>query len=196
VVHALIPNHWIPLIAISKAENWTRRETFWIAAVAAAAHTCSTILIGIAVGFAGYKLSASYEFITRTIAPSILIILGLIYVVMEFRGSGHHHDHLKGVPAGRKSRLAILASLSLAMFFSPCLELEAYYFTAGALGWRGIAAVSVVYFIITVTGIVLLVLIGRRGIDKLNWHFLEHHEKGLTAAALIAVGILAFFIDI
>jgi hypothetical protein len=196
VVHALIPNHWIPLVAISKAESWTRRETLWISTITAAAHTASTILIGIAVGFAGYRLSTSYEFITRTVAPSILIVLGIVYLVMEFRGSGHHHHHIENVPTKRKSKTAIVTSLSLAMFFSPCLELEAYYFTAGTLGWRGITAVSLVYFFITVTGIVLLVFIGRRGIDRLKWHFLEHHEKALTATVLIAVGILAFFIDI
>ena len=88
-----------------------------------------------------------------------------------------------------------MASLSVAMFFSPCLELEAYYFTAGTLGWRGIGVVSAIYFFITVLAIVLLVLLGRRGIEKLNWHFLEHHEKGVTAAVLIVVGILAYFID-
>jgi hypothetical protein len=195
VVHALIPNHWIPLVAIGKTDNWTGRETLWISTVTAAAHTVSTILIGIAVGFAGYRLSTSYEFITRTVAPSILIMLGIVYLVMEFRGSGHHH-HIDNAPAGGKSKLAIVASLSAAMFFSPCLELEAYYFTAGTLGRRGIIAVSLVYFVITVSGIVLLVFLGRRGIDRLKWHFLEHHEKALTGTVLVIVGILAFFIDI
>jgi hypothetical protein len=125
-----------------------------------------------------------------------LIILGIVYFILERRGSGHHHEHIKTVTTKRKSKFAITISLSAAMFFSPCLELEAYYLTAGTLGWRGIGAVSVVYFVITVLGIVLLVFLGQKGIEKLNWHFLEHHEKGLTAAVLIAVGILAYFIDI
>jgi cytochrome c biogenesis protein CcdA len=196
VVHALIPNHWIPLIAISRTEKWSRRETLGITAVTASAHTLSTILIGIAIGMAGYKLSTSYEFVARIATPSILIILGIIYFILERRGSGHHHEHIKTVKTKRKSKFAITISLSAAMFFSPCLELEAYYLTAGTLGWRGIIAVSAVYFFITVSGIILLVFLGQKGIDRLNWHFLEHHEKGLTGAVLIAVGILAYFIDI
>jgi len=27
IIHAATPHHWIPIIAISKAENWSRRET-------------------------------------------------------------------------------------------------------------------------------------------------------------------------
>lgn len=196
IVHAMIPNHWLPLIAISKAEGWGRSDTVWITTVAAGAHTLSTIIIGIAVGLAGYRLSASYEFVTRTVAPSILIILGLIYIIIEIQAKGHYHHHVKIISGDRKSKMAMMASLSVAMFFSPCLEIEAYYFTAGTLGWRGIWAVSLVYFFATIAGIVLLVLLGRRGIDRLNWHFLEHHEKALTAVILITVGILAFFVDI
>jgi hypothetical protein len=123
-------------------------------------------------------------------------MLGVVYIILERRGSGHHHEHIKTVQTKRKSKFAITISLSAAMFFSPCLELEAYYLTAGTMGWRGISAVSAVYFFITVSGIVLLVFLGQKGIDRLNWHFLEHHEKGLTGAVLVAVGILAYFIDV
>lgn len=196
VVHALIPNHWIPLAAISKTESWTRNETLWITALTASTHTLSTILIGIAIGMAGYELSTSYKFIARIATPSILIILGVIYFILERRNSGHHHVHIKTGNPKRKSKFAITISLCAAMFFSPCLELDAYYLTAGTLGWRGIVSVSAVYFFITVLGIVILVFLAQKGIQKLNWHILEHHEKGLTAAVLIAVGILAYFIDI
>ena len=27
VIHALIPNHWLPIVAVSKAQQWTRTET-------------------------------------------------------------------------------------------------------------------------------------------------------------------------
>jgi hypothetical protein len=77
------------------------------------------------------------------------------------------------------------------MFFSPCLEIEAYYFTAGALGRLGIATVSIIYVVVTVLGMLLLVDLGRRGIEKVRLHFLEHHEKGVTGVVLIVLGVLA-----
>jgi hypothetical protein len=82
------------------------------------------------------------------------------------------------------------------MFFSPCLEIEAYYFTAGALGWGGIAVVSTVYLIVTVLGMLLLVDLGRKGVEKIKWHFLEHHEKRVTGSVLIVLGIIAYWVKI
>jgi cadmium resistance protein CadD (predicted permease) len=197
IIHASIPNHWIPLVAIGKTENWSRRETLWITAISGSAHTISTILVGIIVGFAGYRLSSSYEFVTRIVAPSILVMLGLIYLVLDLRSSHHHrHHHVKVGSMSQKSKPAIIASLCIAMFFSPCIEIEAYYFTAGTLGWLGIAVVSIVYLIVTVLGMLLLVDLGCRGIKKIKWHFLEHHEKRVTGLILIALGIFAYFIKI
>ncbi len=62
IVHASIPNHWIPLVALSKSENWNEKFTMSTTALAGFAHTLSTIIIGIIVGFLGYQLSSSYSF--------------------------------------------------------------------------------------------------------------------------------------
>ena len=57
IIHAAIPNHWIPLVALSKSENWNEKSTMGFTAIAGFAHTLSTVIIGIIVGFFGYKLS-------------------------------------------------------------------------------------------------------------------------------------------
>ena len=193
IIHASIPNHWLPLVAISSSEKWTRRETLIATALAGFAHTASTILIGILVGLLGYTLSESYEPIVRVAAPVILISLGLLYLFMDLR---HTHTHTHGIKSSGKrgSKAAIIGSLSFAMFFSPCIEIEAYYFSAGLIGWSGIFIVSVVYLIVTVLGMLILVDVGLRGVKKLNWHFLEHHEKRVTGTVLILLGILAYFV--
>ncbi|MBN1415228.1 MAG: hypothetical protein JW973_09025 [Bacteroidales bacterium] len=194
IIHALIPNHWLPLIAIGKTEQWTQKETLTAAIITAFAHIASTIIIGIAVGFIGYKLSDAFELISSIIAPLILIILGLVYIIIDLLHANRHmHAHLS-VNKNTKSRLVILASLSLAMFLSPCIELEAYYFQAGTLGWMGILIVSVVYTLITPSLMVLLVYLGMRGLDKFNWHFLEHHMRKITGIVLIALGLMAYFV--
>ncbi len=78
IVHASIPNHWIPLVALSKSENWSNRLTLNVTAIAGFSHTLSTIITGIIVGFLEYSLSGSYSMIVSIIAPSTLIILGII----------------------------------------------------------------------------------------------------------------------
>lgn len=196
VIHALIPNHWIPLVAIGKTENWSRNETLWVTAITGSAHTLSTILVGIFIGLVGYKLSSTHEFITRVVAPSILVILGFIYLIVDLKSSHHHRNPVEIGSISRKSKLTIITSLGIAMFLSPCIEIEAYYFTAGTLGWVGIAVVSIVYLIVTVLGMLLLVDLGRKGVEKIKWHFLEHHEKRVTGLVLMVLGIFAYFIKI
>ena len=193
IIHSSIPNHWLPLIAISKSENWSRKETMAATAIAGFSHTTSTILIGMLVGLLGFKLSENYEPVVRIIAPGVLIALGIIY---NFTGMKHSHSHFHDAEeiTDKSSKMAIIAALSFGMFFSPCIEIEAYYFSAGLIGWSGILIVSAVYLIVTVVGMLLLVDLGLRGINKLNWHFLEHNERRVTGTVLILMGFLAFFI--
>ena len=155
------------------------------------------IIIGIIVGFVGIKLSESYHYITQIVAPVILLLLGVIYFLMDLRSSHHHHhpevnDHsLKN----KKSKSAIITSLSIAMFLTPCFEIEAYYFQAATVGWIGIFIVSMVYFLVTLLIMFTLVYLGIKGVSKFKSHFLEHHEKRITGIVLILLGVLAYFVE-
>ncbi|MCX6159817.1 MAG: hypothetical protein NTV87_00575, partial [Ignavibacteriae bacterium] len=141
ITHALIPNHWFPLAAVSKSENWTRRETVEVTALTGFLHTLSTIIIGIIIGFIGYKLGDTVELVASIYAPVILIGLGLYFIIMNLRKKHHTHCHInpeKIKQASKKSKRAIITALGTMMFFSPCIEIEAYFFTAGQYGWAGI----------------------------------------------------------
>lgn len=197
IVHASIPNHWLPLVALSKSEKWSIRFTMNVTAIAGLSHTLSTIIIGIIVGFLGYKLSDSYSFIVRVIAPGLLIILGIIYLAISIRTNNHHHHaheiHIDEIK--KKTATAIIPTLTISMFFSPCLEIEAYYFVASGFGWQGIITVSVIYTVITIGGMLLLVWFGMKGVQKIKSHFIEHHEKTITGSLLILLGIAGYFIS-
>ncbi|MCX6269979.1 MAG: hypothetical protein NTU44_01965 [Bacteroidetes bacterium] len=197
-IHALIPNHWLPLIVIGKTEKWTTKQTLSATVITGTAHTLSTIIIGIVVGLIGYRLAASYASISETIAPLILIFLGVIYLFLDFRHQHHHSHEMKDITTGIERKTsrwtAILTSLSIAMFLTPCVEIEVYYFQAGTIGWPGITVVSAVYLFITVVIMLLLVYWGMKGVKTLRFSFLEHHEKMITGMVLIGLGILALWI--
>lgn len=84
--------------------------------------------------------------------------------------------------------------LVVAMFFSPCFEIEAYFLMAGAHGWEQVALLAVIYTVVTVTGMVVWIRIAYRGSFKLNWHSLEHNAGIITGLTLILTGIGSFFI--
>jgi len=197
LIHPLFPNHWIPLIAISKAEKWTNRESVFATLITGFSHTLSTIIIGIIVGFVGIKLSEDYSQITRVAAPLVLLVIGIVYIILDLKSSHHHHhfemngENLKA----RKSKSAIIVSLCVGMFLSPCIEIEAYYFQAATQGWLGILIVSLVYLIVTLTIMTTLVYLGLKGVNKLKSDFFEHHEKMITGGVLILLGLLAYFVE-
>ena len=198
LIHALIPHHWIPIIAISKTEKWSTREAIFATFITGLSHMISTILIGIVVGFVGIKLAESYSSITSIAAPTILLVIGIVYLILDFRSTHHHHHHfgVEDINAKhQKSKPAILTSLSIAMFLTPCVEIEAYYFQAATFGWAGIFIVSSVYLIMTLLFMSVLVYLGLKGVNKLNLSYLEHHAKRITGIVLIVLGIIAYFVE-
>lgn len=194
VIHAMIPNHWLPIVAVSRAEKWNRNTTLWATAISGTSHIASTILIGVIVGWVGYSLSSSYHWISTVVAPAILVGLGIFYIVRNFL-SHHHHDHFGVIPQNKTSVSAIILSLSIGMFFSPCIELESYYFTAGTYGWTGILIVSLVYLIITVSAMITLVAVALKGMTKFNFGWLEKNEKAVIGLVLVMIGTLTCFIN-
>jgi cell division protein FtsA len=51
-----------------------------------------------------------------------------------------------------------------------------------------------VYAIVSISGILLLVNLGNKGVSLLPAEFVEHNEKRISGAVLIAVGIISFFL--
>jgi antibiotic biosynthesis monooxygenase (ABM) superfamily enzyme len=82
------------------------------------------------------------------------------------------------------------------MFLSPCIEITAYYFQAGTIGWLGIITLSAVYLITTVMMMLLLVYLGMKGVSTFKSTFLEQHYKTISGAVLVILGVLSFFIHV
>src|SRR5690606_9708352 len=146
VLHALIPNHWLPVLAISKKENWTLNQTTSVTFIAGLSHAISTVLIGLIIGLFGVKLSENIEAFTHFIAPAILIFLGIFYIYQHHR---HKHFHVHG-ERETVSKNRVIFTLVVAMFFSPCFEIEAYFLMAGAHGWTQVFLLALLYTTVTV----------------------------------------------
>lgn len=191
LLHAIIPNHWLPVLAIGKKEKWSLSEITKVTFLSGLAHALSTIVIGIILGFAGLKLAGSIEYFTHFIAPVFLILLGIFFIYQHHR---HRHFHLHNMPKPAISKNKIILSLVVAMFLSPCMEIEAYFLLAGTKGIGAVLLIAAMYLIITVTGMVIWVRLAYRGILKLNWHTLEHNSGIITGCILVITGIVSFFI--
>ncbi len=190
LLHAAIPSHWLPVLAIGRQEKWSQREVVQVTFFAAFAHTLSTIAIGVVLGLIGQSLPEDVEHMTHHAGPVILIVMGLFFV---YRHYTHRHFHLEKVAVKSRTKTNIILSLALAMFLSPCMEIEAYFLLAGAIsGWL-VGLISLLYFVITIAGMLILVSIAYKGLMKLDSHKIEHNAGIITGLTLIATGLFSFF---
>lgn len=192
LLHAVIPNHWLPVLAIGRKENWSLREITNVTFVSGLAHALSTILIGIFLGVLGLKLAGKIEYFTHFIAPGILVLLGAFFIYQHHR---HKHFHLHQTPNPALPKNKIILALVVAMFLSPCMEIEAYFLLAGTKGIWAVLTIAALYLVITVSGMVIWVRLAYNGILKLNWHTLEHNSGIITGWTLVITGIISFFIS-
>jgi putative Mn2+ efflux pump MntP len=192
LLHATIPNHWLPVIAIGRKENWTLREVSYVTLIAAAAHGLSTVAIGIVLSILGSAIAEHVTAFTHWIAPVILIVLGIFFIYRHYL---HKHFHIEQSFRQKISKKQIIVALVAAMFFSPCMEIEAYFLLGGSYGVWVVVFMAIVYLVITITGMVFLVRLAYRELLKWNWHRIEHNAGIITGVVLVLTGIIAFFVS-
>lgn len=193
IIHAFIPNHWMPLVAVAKAEKWSAKEVITVGFFSALAHVIGTIALGILLGLVGLKLSETFETYVHLIAPVVLIVLGLVY--FSLNSPHHHHAPGEDVKKYKKSKLRWILIFIALMFLSPCLEVESLFLSAGAYGLDNVLLLSLVYGICSVFSIVLLIYFVFKGSKLLESNdFIEHNEKRITGLVLIIIGLITFFV--
>lgn len=194
VLHAVIPNHWIPLVTLSRKQQWSLGRTLNVTALAGGAHVMSTVLIGVVISALSIRLSHEFEEWTSWISPVLLIALGVYFIYQHYH---HHHFHIEQ-ENGPKSIRQQIKVIVVAMFFSPCLEIEALYIMAGQYGWTSVVWLSLLYIGVTLLGMLAWVYIVYMGLEKLNrnWHRLEHSSGIIAGVILIITGILSYFLHL
>jgi hypothetical protein len=192
IVHALIPNHWLPLVAVAKSEEWKPKEVTTVTFFAALAHVTGTVALGLVLGLIGKELAEDYGNAIHVASSVLLIVFGLIYFTVNL--PHHHHSEHKDVAAVKRSKRRWILIFIMMMLFSPCLEVESLFLSAGAYGMGLVFLMAVIYAIVSISGIMLLVTLGYRGAKLLSAEFIEHNEKRISGFVLILVGIISFFL--
>lgn len=192
MVHALIPNHWLPLVAVARAEQWKQKDVTTITLLAALAHVTGTVALGLVLGLIGKELVEKYGNAIYVGSSVLLIVFGLVYFTVNL--PHHHHSGQQDVVAYKRSKRKWVFIFIIMMFLSPCLEVESLFLSAGAYGMGLVSMLGVIYAIVSISGILLLVTLGYKGVNLLPAAFIEHNEKRISGIVLILVGIISFFL--
>ena len=183
LLHGLIPSHWLPLLAIGKKYNWPLRKILLFTLQTAGAHAASTLLIGIGLAAGGRLMGEQLETWSHWVPAVLLISLGIWFIYRHYR---HHHFHLQESSKAGNPVWPIV----VAMFLSPCLEIEGYFFTLGTAGWYWVALLSGFYFITTVLSMMVWVWLAYKGAEKIDAHKWTHNAGIITGLVLVISGFL------
>ena len=100
IIHTAIgPDHYVPFIALAKANNWSMYKVIIITALCGVGHILSYILIGLIGAAFGLAINSieTIESIRGDIASWSLIAFGLVYLIWGFKkayiGKPHTHFH-------------------------------------------------------------------------------------------------------
>jgi hypothetical protein len=187
LIHGSIPNHWLPFIALSRAEKWSTKKLIMIISIGAIFHSLSTAILGFFISYFGYYISSISQ-LEKILPTFFMVFLGMIYLIIDHQE--HYNDPLK-----KKSINPIFSVmlLYLGMFFSPCLEIEAIYFSVGRYGLTSFVLISLIYTIITLVSMLTFSYLAYKGLLKYFPKILEKYEKRMIGLVLIILAIFSFY---
>jgi putative Mn2+ efflux pump MntP len=188
LLHGLIPSHWLPMLSIGKKYGWPLRKILFFSFQTAMAHALSTVVIGIVISLGGGWIAHQFDGWYHWIPAMLLIGLGCWFIYRHYK---HHHFHVHPDTGDSKP---MIWPLLLAMFLSPCLEIEGYFFTMASAGWFWIMVLSLIYITTTLLSMLTWVWIAYRGLEKIDAHKWTHNAGIITGLVLIVSGIL-FLLD-
>ncbi|MES2374481.1 MAG: hypothetical protein V4557_18030 [Bacteroidota bacterium] len=190
LVQALIPNHWLPLIALAKSEKWARSTLETTTSISASAHVLGTLLLGIPFGLAGAKLSHEYEKDIHLTAPVFLIAFGMIYFFVN-RVNKKNEEYNEKSSRSKKKWIIVFITM---MLLSPCIEMHDLFIGAARYGFDIVLLLAMTYAVVSIAGIMVLVIFGSRMLRFLKIKYIERNQNEITAFVLILVGVMSFFI--
>lgn len=187
VLHAIMPNHWIPFVLVARARKWTPSRLMVVTLAASSLHVLSTILVGLAVSWFGMGLADWLEGGAVSVAGLVLILIGIIYVVIHFMSGHHHHDDYE------ISDKVAISSLILMLTFSPCEAILPIFFIASQRGWEVILFISIILAVTTVISVVTFVSISYHWARDIQLGFFEEREHLFLGMIFAALGIIILY---
>lgn len=98
-VHALLPDHWIPYVVLSRAKGWDLPRTLSSVVAGGVAHLGSTAVLGVAIAYAGVEALQRVGPVAELAGAGLLAVFGAVLALRGLvaarragaGGSGHGH---------------------------------------------------------------------------------------------------------
>jgi hypothetical protein len=194
-LHALAPDHWLPIAAVGRARGWSVARTARVALLCGFGHVTVSVLLGL-VGLAvGQRAVVAVGDRTAALSGVLLVGFGVAYLALGARHAISHrlHDHYDHVHTPARVSVGALLAIYCA---DACVAVIPILFAAAPLPIVETAGVIVAYETATIGVMVALAALARAGAGALGDRWI--HRWGVSAAggsivvAGIGVGLLGW----
>jgi len=216
IIHALIPDHWLPFVLMSRAERWSERRAAALTGLAGLLHVVVTLFAGALTILVG---SATVESLAQRTGRSLEFFVGLLLVIFgvsyglfrhlreasvhatrdpapgtagtEVRPIDGEHVHAHGHLLERWFHGALTAgTLVVVIGISPCALLVPVLFAASAVGAGALLAAALGFALCTIGTMVGVTLVATRGMRRMELLFFTRYGDLISGALVSAVGLL------
>lgn len=192
-LHTIAPDHWVPFVALARAQGWSRRRTAAITALCGFGHVSVSVVLGVLALFFGFEVLHLVGQRMEAVAGLLLIGFGLLYAVRGLRHAGaahlhgHHHAHYDHVH--QPDRMTPWA-LFLLFTADPCVAVMPILFAAAPLGAWQTAAVVGAYELATIGTMVALVLPAAAAAQHVGGRWTTRYGDAAAGGLIASVGVL------
>lgn len=207
IIHALIPDHWLPFVLMARTEKWSERRTVLLVALAGLIHVVVTFVVAAVAILLGSsparqladRAGTSLEFL----AGLLLVLFGLGYGIgahyREARAHSHggsaahgppDHIHAHGHLLERWFRGAISPGALVAIIgVSPCVLLQPILFGAAAQGPLAVAAAAAGFAVCTLGTMVGVTMVASHGMRRLDLPFFTRYGDLMSGLLIAGIGV-------
>ncbi len=182
-LHSLAPDHYIPIIVLSRAKKMGIRGTLTMSFLAGSLHVGLSAFLGIAI-WKGIDVTGIAGYMER-VSPFLLIVFGVAYAILSIT-RGHSH---------RSS--GSLVTLLLVLGLSPCIPFIPVILTADT--FQQALKIAVVFSTATLITILTLTYLSYRAMRPPEFvHGLEDLLAGLiiSVTGLVVLVIEKMLVDV
>ena len=213
VIHALIPDHWLPFVLMSRSRRWSEGRTVGTVALAGLVHVLVSFgVAAIAIGFASTPARLLAESLGATLemlAGMLLILFGLVYGILAHRREARAHPHGGESPGkaerphahghllerwfhGGVSAGALVAIIGV----SPCVLLQPILFGAAARGHGVLAATAVGFAVCTIGTMIGVTMVAIRGMRRFELPLFARYGDLISGLLIAGLGLFVVLQEI
>ncbi len=194
LIHTLTgPDHYLPLIVLSRSEKWSISKTGWLTAFCGIGHILSAVLLGIAavsLGLAITKLQ-SLEYFRNVFSTWALIAFGFLYFAYGLRRARKSFQSDCSNEKAVQCSPWVLFSIFLLGPCDPLIPLMLYPAARGNL--IGTAWVTAVFAGVTILTMLSVVLVSVFGLIQIPKNSLARYSHVFAGAVIFFCGITIKF---